>query len=171
MPATGLKIVGTGACLPWCSISSSFQNSLKTSGHRGYEFLEFWCWNLVPFLPDIVFQLLKSLWSSLTYFPFNDAPNVLYRWKIWNAMYSALSLTHRDFSSFSECFDDVMHCRWWDLQSLCNLTLSNIVFLSITQNFLRTLSQIGELLPIFTSERLPLKSRIQDVGVYLSPPP
>ncbi len=46
MPATGLKIVGTGACLPWCSISSSFQNSLKTSGNRGYEF---WCWNLVPF--------------------------------------------------------------------------------------------------------------------------
>ncbi len=67
MPATGLKIVGTGACLPWCSISSSFQNSLKTSGHRGYEFLEFWCWNLVPFLPDIGFQLLKSLWLSLTY--------------------------------------------------------------------------------------------------------
>ncbi len=53
MPATGLKIVGTGACLPWCSISSSFQTSLKTSGHRGYAFLEFWCWNLVPFLPDI----------------------------------------------------------------------------------------------------------------------
>ncbi len=79
MPATGLKIVGTGACLPWCSISSSFQNSLKTFGHRGYEFLEFWCWNLVPFLADIGFLLLKSLWSSLTYFLFNDAPNVLYR--------------------------------------------------------------------------------------------
>ncbi len=85
MPATGLKIVGTGACLPWCSISSSFQNSLKTSGHWGYEFLEFWFWNVVPFLPDIGFQLLKSLWSSLTYFSFNDAPNVLYRWKIWTA--------------------------------------------------------------------------------------
>ncbi len=41
-------------------------------------------------------------------------------------MSSALSLTHRDFSSFSESFDDVMHCRWWDLQSFCNLTL--IVF-------------------------------------------
>ncbi len=53
MPPTGLKIVGMRACLPWCSISSSFQNSLKTSGHQGYEFLEFWCWNLVPFLPDI----------------------------------------------------------------------------------------------------------------------
>ncbi len=39
-----------------------------TSGHQGYEFLEFWCWNLVPFLPDIGFQLLKSSWSSLTYF-------------------------------------------------------------------------------------------------------
>ncbi len=68
MPATVLKIVGTEACLPWCSISSSFQNNLKASGHRGYEFLEFWCWNLVPFLPVIGFQLLKSLWSSLTYF-------------------------------------------------------------------------------------------------------
>ncbi len=79
MPATGLKIVGTGACLPWCSISSSFQNSLKTSVHRGYEFLQSWCCNLVPFLPDIGFQLLKSLWSSLTYFWFNDVPNVLYR--------------------------------------------------------------------------------------------
>ncbi len=77
--ATGLKIVGTGACLSWCSISSSFQNSLKTSGQRDYEFLEFSCWNLVPFLPDIGFQLLKSLWSSLTYFLFNDAPNVVYR--------------------------------------------------------------------------------------------
>ncbi len=37
------------------------------SGHRGYEFLEFWCWNLA-FLPDIGFQLLKSSWSSLMYF-------------------------------------------------------------------------------------------------------
>ncbi len=27
---------------------------------------------------------------------------------------------YRDFSSFSESFDDVMHCRWWNLQSLCN---------------------------------------------------
>ncbi len=41
---------------------------------------------------------------------------------------SASSLTHRDFSSFSESFDDVMLCRWWDLQSLCNLTLRNVVF-------------------------------------------
>ncbi len=79
MPAIGLKIVGMGTCLPWCSISSSFQNSLKTSGHRDYEFLEFGCWNLVPFLPNIGFELLKSLWSPLTYFSFSDAPNILYR--------------------------------------------------------------------------------------------
>ncbi len=65
MPATGLKIFGTGAGLPCCSISYSFQNSLKTSGHRVYEFL---CWNLE-------FQLLKSLWSSLMYFSFNEVPN------------------------------------------------------------------------------------------------
>ncbi len=66
MPATGLKIVGTRACLPWCSISSSFQNSLKTSGHRGYEFLEFCCWNLVPFLPDIGFLLQAGQFSTRT---------------------------------------------------------------------------------------------------------
>ncbi len=95
-----LKIVGTGACLPWYSISSSFQNSLKTSVHRGYEFLEFWCWNLVPFLPDIYFQVLKSSWSSLTYFLFNDAPNVLYRWKIWN---TGRSIQHPDSSTTKPC--------------------------------------------------------------------
>ncbi len=79
MPTTGLKIIGMGASLPRCSISSSFQNSLKTSGHLGCDFLEFWCWNLVPFLSDIGFQLLESSWSPLTYFSFNDVPNVLYR--------------------------------------------------------------------------------------------
>ncbi len=50
MPAAGLKIVGTGACLPWCSISSSFQNSLKMSVQRGYEFLEFLVLELGPIL-------------------------------------------------------------------------------------------------------------------------
>ncbi len=105
MPATGIKIVGTGACLPWCSISSSFQNSLKTSGHRGYEFLKFWCRNLVPFLPDIGFQLLKSLWSSLTYFSFNDAPNVLYRWKIWTA---GRPIQHPDSSTTKSCCFNVV---------------------------------------------------------------
>ncbi len=60
---------------------------------------------------------------------------------------SDLSLTHRDFSSFSESFDDVMHGRLWDLQSLCNLMLKNIV-LKYSTIFLHTLSQIGEALPL-----------------------
>ncbi len=34
------------------TIFSSFQKCLKTSGHRGYAFLEYWCWNVVSFLPD-----------------------------------------------------------------------------------------------------------------------
>ncbi len=115
MFATGLKIVGTGACLPWCSISSSFKNSLKTSGHRGYEFLEFWCWNLVPFLPDIGFQLLKSSWSSLTYFSFNDVPNVLYRWKIWTA---GRPIQHPDSSTTKPCCCN--SCSMWFALSFWN---------------------------------------------------
>ncbi len=31
---------------------------LQISEHRCYEFLQFWCWNVVPFLPDKGFQLL-----------------------------------------------------------------------------------------------------------------
>ncbi len=81
MPTTGLKIVGTGTCLPWCSISSFFKTVWRCPGIEVMSF----CWNLVPILPDIGFQLLKNSWSSLTYFSFNDAPNVLYRWKIWTA--------------------------------------------------------------------------------------
>ncbi len=107
MPASVLLIVGMGTCLLWCSISSSFQNSLKMSGHRGYEFLEFWCWNLA-FLPDIGFQLLKSSWSSLMYFSYNDAPNVLYRWKIWTA---GRTIQHPDSSTMKPCC--CISCSMW----------------------------------------------------------
>ncbi len=113
MPATGLKLVGMGACLPWCSISSSFQNSLKISGHRGYEFMEFGCCNLVPFLPDVDFQLLKSLWSSLRFFSLNDAPNVLYRWKTWTA---GRPIQHRDSSTTKPCCCN--SCSMWFFISL-----------------------------------------------------
>ncbi len=40
---------------------------------------------------------------------------------------SVLSLTHRDFSSFSESFDYVMHYRW-DLQSLSNFLVEERCF-------------------------------------------
>ncbi len=48
-----------------------------------------------------------------------------------------------------------MHCRWWDLQSHCNW---GTLFLKYSTVFLRTLSQIGDPLPIFTSERLCLSN-------------
>ncbi len=69
MPSTGLKIVGTGHVYP--GVASPLL--LKTAWRRlCIEVLSFWsCWNLVPFLPDIGLKLLKSLWSSLTYFLFN----------------------------------------------------------------------------------------------------
>ncbi len=106
------------ACLPWCSISSSFSNSLKTSGHRGYEFLEFWCWNLVPFLPDIGFQLMKSLWSSLMYFSFNYGPKVLYRWKILTA---GRPIQHSDSSTTKPCCCN--SCSMWFCIVLLKYTL------------------------------------------------
>ncbi len=77
LPATGLKIVGTGDCYHGVASPQLFQKQFEDVW--SFEFLELWCWNLVPFLPDIGFQPLKSSWSSLTYFLFNDAPNVLYR--------------------------------------------------------------------------------------------
>ncbi len=85
---------------PLLHFFSNHQISLKTSGHRGYEFLEFWCWNLVPLLPDIAFQLLKNTWSTLTYFSFNDVPNVHYRWKIWTA---GRPIQHPDSSTTKPC--------------------------------------------------------------------
>ncbi len=65
MPAAGHKIVGTGACLTWSIISSSFQNSLKMSGHRSYEFLEFWCWNLVPIWTRLTIEHFSTLKQSI----------------------------------------------------------------------------------------------------------
>ncbi len=108
MPATGLKIVGMGHVYHGVASPLLFKTVLKRSGHQGYEFLEFWCWNLVPILPDIGFQLLKSLWSSLTYFLFNDAPNVLYRWKIWTA---GRPIQHPDCSTTKSCCCN--SCSMW----------------------------------------------------------
>ncbi len=38
------------------------------------------------------------------------------------------NVNDRIMPSFSESFDDVMHCKLRDLQSLCNFTLRNVVF-------------------------------------------
>ncbi len=73
-----------------------------------WNFWSFWCWNLVPFLPDRGFQLMKSLWLSLTYILFNDAPNVLYRWKIWTV---GRPIQHLDSSTMNECC--CYSCSMW----------------------------------------------------------
>ncbi len=73
MPATGLKIVGTGHVYygVYYGVASPllFKTVRRCLGIEvmsfGYEILEFWCWNLVSFLPDIGFHLLKSLWSYI----------------------------------------------------------------------------------------------------------
>lgn len=64
--------------LPVFIVCDACQNSLKKSGHSGFEFLEFWCWNTVPFLPDIGEFVVVV-------FHFNDMPNILDRWNIWSA--------------------------------------------------------------------------------------
>ncbi len=45
-----------------------FQVTSKVTNYFLVFGVKFWCLNLVPFLPDLGFQLLKNLWSSLMYF-------------------------------------------------------------------------------------------------------
>ncbi len=77
------------------------------------------CWNLVPFLPDIGFQLLKSSGSSLTYIFFNDGPNVLYTWKIWTA---GSPIQHPGSSTMKPCCCN--SCIMWFCIFLLNFTSS-----------------------------------------------
>ena len=69
--------------------------------------------------------------------------------------YSAVPDMHRDASRFSESLDDIIYCRWWNIQSHRNFTLRNIIFI-LLHNLLTILGQVTEPLPIFTSERLSL---------------
>lgn len=38
----------------------------------------------------------------------------------------AVTLVHTDFVRFSQSCDDVMACRWWEIQILQSFTLKNI---------------------------------------------
>ncbi len=67
-----------------------------------------------------------------------------------------LSLMPRDFSSFSESFDDVLRCRWWDLQSFYNLTLRNIVFNVFQNLFTRSFTDWRASAHLYFLETLPL---------------
>ncbi len=66
----------------------------------------------------------------------------------------ALSLMHRDFSSFSESFDDAYVDK--EICKAFAIWLWGTLFLKYSTIFVCTFLKIGEPLPIFTSERLPL---------------
>lgn len=72
-------------------------------------------------------------------------------------MYLALSLMQRDTSSFSESFDDVMHCTV-DHESCKAFAIWcwETLFLKYSIIFLCITSQFWQHFPIFTSERLSL---------------
>ncbi len=99
--------------------STSKQSILNEPWHKGHDGASVSCSHMASFLHDwaLVGMLMSDAASS-------EGPKTMGILQVS----SALSLTHRDFSSFSESFDDVMHYRWWDLQSLCSLTLRNVVF-------------------------------------------
>ncbi len=61
-----------------------------------------------------------------------------------------------DFSRFSESFDDVMHCRWWDLQSLFNLTLRNVGFKVFHNLFTHSFTDWRASAHLYFWETLPL---------------
>ncbi len=94
------KLLGRGHVYHDVASPLLFKAVWRRLGIEVMSFWSFWCWNLVPFLPDRGFQLLKSLWLSLTYFLFNHAPNVLYRWKIWTV---GRPIQHLDSSTMNEC--------------------------------------------------------------------
>ncbi len=145
MPATGLKIVWTWACLTWCSISSSFQSSLKMSGHRGYEFLEFWCWNLVPFLPDIGLEM--SMTESCRWVmqcrlrARRPQTSNEYLWPC--PLCTAISPVSLNLLMMLCTVDD-------DIGKAFEIWRWGTLFL----NYFTIILQVGEPLPIFTSERL-----------------
>lgn len=62
----------------------------------------------------------------------------------------------RDLSTFSLSFDDIMYCGWWDISIFHNFYIDGhySVFQKCVDVFV--FLQIGEPLPIFTSEKLRL---------------
>ncbi len=59
-------------------------------------------------------------------------------------------------SPVSESFDDVIHCRWWDLQSLCKLTLRNVVFKVFHNLFTHSFTDWRASAHLYFWETLPL---------------
>ena len=80
---------------------------------------------------------------------------------------SSLSFEHRDSSWFSESVDDIMGCSWWIFKVFA-IYVEEHFFWNCSTIFSSSLSQIVELLSIFTSKRLclwnvPLPSEVRDL--------
>ncbi len=133
MPATGLKIVGMGPCSPWCSISASFQNSLKTfwasilwvSGVLVLKFGPILAWNRFPAtkisnstgkwrtfpgtlffggLPKVVFFQLYYLFYIQIGAVVNIQTNILFKYSDDTVVLSLLKQGHRAWAHFELFF-------------------------------------------------------------------
>ena len=104
----------------------------KKLGHLGTEETSCWDSNVVPFLYEIEFELLKSPGFSLSCFAFHYEPNDVIWWKVWS---SATELFYYDTISvhvvracdqapmgkhterLSEC---VFMCSMWEVIGDCS---------------------------------------------------
>ncbi len=89
MPTTGLKIFGTGGMLAIFSkqFEDIWASGLLITGVLVMEFGPILAWYRIPAAEEF-------------FFVFNDAPNVLYRWKIWTA---DRPIQHPDSSTIKLC--------------------------------------------------------------------
>lgn len=80
--------------------------------------------------------------------------------KMYTMIFKSFSPEHTELSPDFESFDDIMSCRWWDIQSSQFTKVEEhyceICFTICRQSFM----QISEPLPIFTCEKLYL-SKVQ----------
>ncbi len=66
----------------------------------------------------------------------------------------------------SETVEDVMHCRWWDLQSLCNSMLRNVVFKVLHNRFTQRLESLCPSLLLRASACLRHPFYVTDLDPY-----
>ncbi len=98
---------------------------------RLFAFSGFWKYSWAHLVIDYPFGNHANEWCSVFWGPEDH----WHPTNVFNLVPYAQSL-----SSLSESFNDVMHCRWCNLQSLCNFTLRNVVFKVFYNLFMHTLT-------------------------------
>ncbi len=155
--------------LPWCSISSSFQNSLRDVWASrlwvsGVLVLEFG-----PILPWYRFPAAAEFCGRLMTYFLLDAPNVLYRWKIWlqAGQFSTWTLLLRSHAVVIAAVCSFALSCWntqglpWNTRHLegsicCNLTLRNVVFKVFHNLFTHSFTDWRASTHLYFWETLPL---------------